>query len=127
LRGGTSAVLAVSRALLRPEAGCCHDGGHTADLYSVLRKALLFTIVMQVRSLLDPAKSWGRDNVSLARFVGLFKLNYPELHKNLTTLLQGIVAHCQDIEKWGNRRVGHADLLTFLSHETLPAVSQEHF
>jgi hypothetical protein len=108
-----------------------HDVAMMEDIlqvpYLVLRKALLFTIVMQVRSLLDPAKSRGRDNVSLARFVGLFEQNYPMLHPKLTTLLQGILAHCQDIEKWGNRRVGHADLPTVLSHETLPEVSQQHF
>jgi hypothetical protein len=95
--------------------------------YLILRKALLFTIVMQVRSLLDPAESRGRANVSLARFVGLFEQNHPTLHANLARLLQGILAHCQDIEKWGNRRAGHADLLTVLGQETLPDVSQEHF
>jgi hypothetical protein len=95
--------------------------------YRVVRKALLFTIVMQVRSLLDPPKSWGRDNVSLAHFVGLFEEDYPVLHGKLSTLLKAIVVHCQNIENWGNRRVGHADLQTFLSHETLPEVSHEHF
>jgi hypothetical protein len=95
--------------------------------YLVLRKALLFTIVMQVRSLLDPATSFRRDNVSLARFVGLFEQDYPALHAKLTTLRQDIVAHCRDIEKWGNRRAGHADLLTVLKRETLPDVSRQHF
>ena len=95
--------------------------------YLVIRKALLSTIVMQVRSVLDPPKSRGRDNVSLIRFVQLFEQDYPILHAKLSALLKGILAHCDRIEKWGNRRIGHTDMLTFLSQETLPEVSQVHF
>jgi hypothetical protein len=78
--------------------------------YCLVRKALLSIIVMQVRSLLDPAKSRGRDNVSLIRFVHLFEHDYPILHAKLAALLKGIVAHCDRIEKWGNRRIGHTDM-----------------
>jgi hypothetical protein len=96
--------------------------------YLIIRKALLFTIVMQVRSLLDPPKSRnGRDNASLDRLVGLFKQDHPTLYAKLTTLLQGVKAHCKPIKEWGNRRVGHADLPTVLSREKLPDVPQQHF
>src|SRR5713226_5126209 len=95
--------------------------------YSVIRKALLFTIVMQARSLLDPASSLGRENVSLARFVGLFEEDYPDLQRKLSKLLKAIVGHCKDIKNWGNRRVGHTDRLTFLSHEVLPEDAQDDF
>jgi hypothetical protein len=96
--------------------------------YYIIRKALLFTIVMQVRNLLDqPRDHTGRDNVSLIRFVGLFKQDYGELSSKLSTLLQGIITHCRDIKKWGNRRIGHADLRTVLGAEALPGISQQNF
>jgi hypothetical protein len=82
---------------------------------------------MQIRSLLDRPTTQGRDNVSLARFVALFEKDHGALHANLTPLLDDILSHCEDIEKWGNRRFGHADRLTVLGHETLPEVSQQHF
>jgi|SRR5579871_3303311 len=95
--------------------------------FLILRTALLFTMVMQVRSLLDPAKSRGRDNASLARFVGLLKEDHPALHAKLATLLKGIQDHCKPIETWGNRRIGHADLLTVAGREAMPDVPQQDF
>jgi hypothetical protein len=69
--------------------------------FRILRKALLFTIVLQVRSLLDPAKSHKRDNASLARFVELLEQDHSALHAKLAKLLKGIQDHCKSIETWG--------------------------
>lgn len=99
--------------------------------YLIVRKALLFTIVMQVRSLLDRAETRRRkktlDNASLARLVKMLEADCPALHVRLTAMLDDIRAHCQPICHWGDKRVCHADRLTVLSQEKLPEVDQQHF
>lgn len=95
--------------------------------FRIIRKGMLFTILMQLRSLLDPARSHGRDNVSLARLMALLQKDNPTLHASLTVLLRTIRTHCEPIEQWGNRRAGHADLRTALSEDNLPEIPKEHF
>src|SRR5262249_993742 len=99
--------------------------------YRIIRKALLFTIIMQVRSLLDRAETRKRektlDNLSVARLVKILESDSPALPVKLNGMLDNIRTHCEPICRWGDKRVCHADWLTAFGHEEPPEVDQQHF
>lgn len=99
--------------------------------YRIIRKALLFTIVTQVRSLLDPAQTPRRkevlDNLSFDRLVKTLEPDFFAPHEKLMEMLKEIKQHCEPICTWANKRICHADLLTVCGQEKLPDVDKEHF
>jgi len=98
--------------------------------YAIIRKGLLFSIIMEIRRLMDPAQYRGDINLSLERLVEVIKDHVPTaLHEQLAKMREEIHAHCLPIIKWGNKRVGHAgkDMALGLATEKLPEVDEQHF
>jgi hypothetical protein len=98
--------------------------------FRIIRKAILFCVIMEIRKLMDPAESNGKINLSLDRLVQIVQPQISvELHKKLKGLRDEIHGHCQPILRWGNKRVGHADKKVFLGEddEKLPEVDEHQF
>ena len=98
--------------------------------YAIIRKALLFSIVMEIRKLMDSPHYRRDTNLSPAQLVELIRPHAPVvLHEKLVRMREDIYTHCQPIIQWGNKRVGHADkdMVLGLAEEKLPVVDEQEF
>ena len=90
--------------------------------FNIIEETLRNDMTMAICRLSDPAKSLGKDNLSLAYLVE----NCREFF-DLTDLLKDFQVACEPISKYRNKQIGHNDLNTVIRprENPLPDVSKE--
>jgi len=91
------------------------------DVFGLIQTALRHEITMAHGRLLDPPKSMGKDNMSVARLLETVKPHCPaDLNGRLGKMLEHVRTHCAPMLQWRNKRVGHSDRQVALNLEADP-------
>lgn len=95
--------------------------------FGIVQQTFFEDTLLGISRLTDPAKSFGKDNRSLAQLISkLSELDYQELAKDLGNDLSLIITSCESFREWRNRKIAHSDLDIALkvSSDPLPGISR---
>jgi hypothetical protein len=100
-----------------------------SSFFGLLDGILLHDIVLAIARLMDPPRSFGHDNASLARLIdALGPKASPALVGSLQEKLEDLQTLCQPIRDIRNRVLAHEDLATALNYhpDPLPGISRAY-
>ena len=91
--------------------------------FGVLSRTLFEDILLHLARMTDPARSFGKDNLTVHKLPEL--IVDPTLRIDVELALGRVNLTCDFARQWRNRRLAHSDLLTARNPQLLPAASRQ--